>query len=70
MEVFVYSVYFVGILAAFSALIVHVIASLPVAVLMCGEHAGRFAELGAPQLTKLKPAPRLRTIDLPKARAA
>ena len=70
MEVFVYTIYFVGILAALSALVVRVMASLPMAVLMRGQDAGRFAEFGAPQASKLERAPQLTTIDVPRARAA
>lgn len=73
MEVFVYSIYLIGILATFAALIVNLYALVPTAVLMRGEHAGRYADLGASQATK---APvswigrRAATVDVPRARAA
>jgi hypothetical protein len=70
MELFVYAVYLVGMLAALSALIVRVIAALPTEVLMRGAHAGMFAEFGAAEMTKLSPEPRMTTIDVPRARAA
>jgi hypothetical protein len=73
MEVFVYFVYLIGILAAFSALIVRVFASLPTELVVHGEHAGRFADLGAPQAAKGRKTMsggRVTTIDVPKARAA
>ena len=73
MELLVYMVYLVGILAAFSALVVFIYASVPVKVLMRGEHAGRFADLGAAQVrTRGTPSAgsRLATLDVPIARAA
>ena len=73
MEVIVYTVYLVGILAAFSALVVSLYAAVPAEVLMRGEHAGRFADLGAtPADSPGTPSAgsRLTTFELPKARAA
>ena len=73
MELVVYMVYLLGILAAFSALVVFVYASVPTKVLMRGERAGRFADLG---LDGANPrgtpgaGSRLTTFDLPRARAA
>ena len=73
MELVVYTVYLLGILTAFSALVVFIYASVPVKVLMRGEHAGRFADLGAAQMrTSGTPSAgsRLATVDLPRAHAA
>jgi len=73
MEALVYAVYFVGMLAAFSALVVFVYASVPTRVLMRGEHAGRFAWLSAvrgnPQ-GKPGTGNRLVSFEMPRARAA
>jgi hypothetical protein len=73
MELVVYTVYLVGILAAFSALVVSIYASVPVAVLMRGNRAGRFADLGAaPARTRdtSSAGGRMVALELPKARAA
>ena len=47
MEVIVYAVYLIGLLAAFSALVVSAFAHLPADMLVRGARAGRFADLGA-----------------------
>jgi hypothetical protein len=73
MEVIVYAMYLIGILAAFSVLVVRVYASLPADVLIRGEHAGRFADLGAAQAAaRGKPTggSRLTALGMPKARTA
>ena len=72
MELVVYTVYLVGILAAFSALVVSIYASVPISVLMRGEHAGRFAGLGATQVrtSGTSSAGRLATLDVSRASAA
>jgi hypothetical protein len=73
MELVVYTVYLVGILAAFSALVVSIYASVPIAVLMRGEHAGRFADLGEKQVRTRGTSSaggRLATLDVSSARAA
>jgi hypothetical protein len=73
MELFVYAVYLVGILAAFSALVVSIFASVPVSVLMRGNRAGRFADLGATPVSTRGTSSaggRLATLELPTARAA
>jgi uncharacterized membrane protein len=73
MEVIVYAVYLVGILAAFSALVVRIFAAVPTEVLSRGEHGGRFADLGAAAAATYRTpngGSRRTTFDLPKARAA
>ena len=73
MEVVVYAVYLLGILAAFSALVVFAYASIPTRVFMRGEHAGRFADLGTDSMNP-RGTPgagrRVTRFDLPRAHAA
>lgn len=73
MEAFVYAVYVVGFLAAFSALVVFAFASLPASIVGRGQNAGRFAGLGSaqtgPQSTPAAGS-RVTSFDIPKARAA
>jgi hypothetical protein len=73
MEAFVYAVYLIGVLAAFSAIVVRVLASLPTNILIRGEHGGRFSGLwAAPDATAAAPVAetKLTTFDIPRARAA
>lgn len=73
MEVFVYAVYLLIGLAAFSVLEVTLFARLPADVLRRGQRAGRFADLGVAQASSsTTPAAgsRVTTFDAPKARAA
>jgi hypothetical protein len=73
MELFVYTVYLIGILAAFSALVVSIYASVPISVLMRGENAGRFPGLGATQVRSRDTSSadgRLATLDVSQASAA
>jgi hypothetical protein len=73
MEAFVYTVYMLGLLAAFSVLVVRVLAALPVEVLIRGEHGGRYADLAAAAAGRATPQmadAKLTDFEVTKARAA
>jgi hypothetical protein len=73
MELVVYTVLFIGLLASFSVIVVFGFARIPIDVLKRGEHARRFADLGSARVhSPGKPAAGspLTGFDVPKAHAA
>lgn len=73
MDLGVYSVYLVGVMAAYAVAVVRFFARMPAERLARGRETSRFAAWADPAdvaLDRLTPSGRLVTVDVPKARAA
>ena len=73
MDLVVYAMYVIGLMAAYSALVVNLFVRVPLRTAVDDGEWGRFAEWAgskAVSLDGLTPSGRLVTVDVPQARAA